>query len=142
MYATERKEGYVLIKLQRGLTAMMAWWERWNIKVNEDKTEAICFPHWRGPVGTHLTLKGQNIPFVKGVKYLGVIFYNRVTWIQHIDSIVTKVLWTFIRIYWSLKSECLSAKSKLTLYKALMRSKMICDCPAWEFEADSHLLKL
>jgi hypothetical protein len=25
MYATERKEGYVLIKLQRGLTAMMAW---------------------------------------------------------------------------------------------------------------------
>jgi hypothetical protein len=68
MYATERKEGYVLRKLQRGLTAMEAWCERWNIKINEDKTQAIYFSHRRAPVGTHLTLKGRNIPFVKEVK--------------------------------------------------------------------------
>jgi hypothetical protein len=47
--------------------------------------------------------------------------------------------------YWSfnllLKSERLSAKSKLTLYKTLMRSKMTCACPAWESAADSHLLR-
>jgi hypothetical protein len=41
-----------------------------------------------------------------------------------------------------LKSEQLSAKSKLTLYKALMRSKVIYASPAWEFAAGSHLLKL
>jgi len=32
--------------------------------------------------------------------------------------------------------------SELTLYKALMRSKMTYVCPDWEFAADSHLLKL
>jgi hypothetical protein len=71
-------------------------------------------------------LKGQNIPFVKEMKYLGVILDSRVTWRHHIDSIVTKALRTFIRIYSLLKSKGLSAKSKLTLYRALMRSKKTC----------------
>jgi hypothetical protein len=71
MYATERKEGYVLRKLQRGITAMEAWCESWNIKINEDKNQAIYFSHRRGLVGTHLTLKGRKISFAKEVKYLG-----------------------------------------------------------------------
>jgi hypothetical protein len=45
LYATERKEGYVLRKLQRGLDAIETWCERWNIKINEDKTQAIYFSH-------------------------------------------------------------------------------------------------
>jgi hypothetical protein len=36
-YATERKEGYVLRKLQRELKSMAEWSKRWNIKINEDK---------------------------------------------------------------------------------------------------------
>jgi hypothetical protein len=100
------------------------------------------FSHRRAPVGTHLTLKGRNIPFVKEEKYLGVIFDSRVTWRQHIDSIITKALRTFIKIYSLLRSERLSAKSKVTLCKALMRYKMTYACPAWEFAADRHLSKL
>jgi hypothetical protein len=38
VYATDRKEGYVLRKLQQGLSANETWSERWNIKRNEDKT--------------------------------------------------------------------------------------------------------
>jgi hypothetical protein len=34
LYATERKDGYVLRKLQRGLGAIETWYERWNIKTN------------------------------------------------------------------------------------------------------------
>jgi hypothetical protein len=37
-YATDRKEGFVFRKLQRGLSSMEAWYERWNIKINEEKT--------------------------------------------------------------------------------------------------------
>jgi hypothetical protein len=36
----------------------------------------------------------------------------------------------------------LSVNTKLTLYKELIMSIMTYDCPAWEFAADSHLLKL
>jgi hypothetical protein len=36
LYATDRKEGFVVRKLQRGLSLMETWCERWNIKINED----------------------------------------------------------------------------------------------------------
>jgi hypothetical protein len=41
-----------------------------------------------------------------------------------------------------LKSERLDVNIKLTLYKAFIRSILTYACPAWEFAADSYLLKL
>jgi hypothetical protein len=43
LYATDRKEGFIIRKLQRGLSLMEAWCERWNIKVNYDKTQGFTF---------------------------------------------------------------------------------------------------
>jgi hypothetical protein len=80
IYTTDRREGYVLRKLQRGFTSMESWCERWNIKINEDKAQVIYFSHPCGSVHVHLTLKGRNIPFVKNVKYLDVIFDRKITW--------------------------------------------------------------
>jgi hypothetical protein len=53
IYATNRKEDYVLRKLQRGLSAIETWCERWNIRINEDKTQAIYFSHRLRPPETH-----------------------------------------------------------------------------------------
>jgi hypothetical protein len=64
------------------------------------------------------------------------------TWKPHIDLSVTKALRTFVQIYVLLKSEKLSFRTKMTLYKALIRSKMTYACPAWEPAADTHLKKL
>jgi hypothetical protein len=50
VYATGRKEGYVLRKLQRGQGAIEAWCERLIIKINEDTSEAIYFSHRLGPL--------------------------------------------------------------------------------------------
>jgi hypothetical protein len=41
LYATDLKEGSIVRKLQRGLSWMETWCERWNIKINEDKTKAL-----------------------------------------------------------------------------------------------------
>jgi hypothetical protein len=74
-FATYRKEGFVLRKFQRGLSSMETWCERWNIKINEDKTQGIYFSRCRRPPESHLTLNGRNIPFVNSVKTcLDVIF--------------------------------------------------------------------
>jgi hypothetical protein len=34
LYATDRKEGFIVRKLQRSFSSMEAWCERWNIKIN------------------------------------------------------------------------------------------------------------
>jgi hypothetical protein len=142
LYATDCKEGYVLRKIQHGLDSMAAWHVRRNIKINEDKTRAITSLIEGDRPTLLLTLNGWNIPFVINVKHVGVIFDKRMTWRLHIEIIEAKAFRTFIRIYSLFKSERLSANIKLTLHKALIRSVMTYACPAWEFAAETHLLKL
>ena len=121
---------------------METWCEKWNIKINEDKTQAIYFSHQNRLVETQLTLKGRNIPFVNNVKYLSVTFDRKITWRPHIERIEAKAFSTFMNTYSLFKSDRLNIRLKLTLYKALIRSVMTYACPAWEFAADTHLLKL
>jgi hypothetical protein len=56
--------------------------------------------------------------------------------------IEAKAFRTFIRKYSLFKSEQLNTNIKLTLHKGLIRSTMTYACPALEFAADNHLLKL
>jgi hypothetical protein len=104
LYATEPKEGYILRKLQRGLNSMATWCERWNIKINEDKTRAIYLSHRITFPESLLTLNGRNIPFVNSVKYLGVIFDKKITWRPHIEMIEAKAFRIFFRVYAIFKS--------------------------------------
>jgi hypothetical protein len=113
----------------------------WNIKINEDNTQAIHFSHQLRRPEAHLTLNGRNIPFLNHVKYLGVIFDKRITWRLHLEIIEAKGFRTFIRIYSLLKSDRLSATIKLTLHKALIRTVITYACPAWELSADIYLYK-
>jgi hypothetical protein len=121
---------------------MEEWCEQWNIKINDDKTRAIYFSKRLRRVEAYLNLKGQNINFLSDVKYVGVTLDRRITWKNHTDLSVTKALPTFFQIYALLKSEKLSFKTKMTLYKALIRSKITYACPTWESAADTHLMKL
>jgi hypothetical protein len=75
------------MKLQRDLSSIEAWCERWNIKINEDKTQGIYFSQGRRPPVSRLTLNGKDIPFVNNIKYLGVIFDIKITWRLHIQMI-------------------------------------------------------
>jgi hypothetical protein len=92
LYATDRKQGFVVRKLQCVLSSMVTWCERWNIKINEDKTQGIYFSRNHRPPEPHRTLNGRNNPLVNNVKYLGVIFDKKVTWRLHIEMIEAKAL--------------------------------------------------
>jgi uncharacterized protein YlaN (UPF0358 family) len=56
--------------------------------------------------------------------------------------IKAKAFKTFIINYSLLKSEQLSSNIKKSLLKALIRSLMTYDCPAWELAVDTYLFKL
>jgi hypothetical protein len=49
LYATVRKENFVVRKLQRGLSSMETCCERWNIKIIAEKTRGIYFTRSRRP---------------------------------------------------------------------------------------------
>jgi hypothetical protein len=105
IHLTEKQEHHVLCKLQHGLTAVKSWCERWNIKINEGKTQEINFSRRLRVPQNVLQLNGQNFPFVYNVKCLGVIFDKRKTWRLHIERTVAKALGMYIRTYSLLKCE-------------------------------------
>jgi hypothetical protein len=142
LYVTNRKEGFVVRKFQRGLSLMETWCEPWNIKISEDKSQGIYFSRRHRQPESHLTLNVRNVPFVNSVKYLGVIFDKTVTWRLHIEMIEAKASRTFISVHSLFKCERISAKIKLILHNALIRAIMTYACPACEFAADNHILKL
>jgi hypothetical protein len=78
-YVTDRKEGFIVRKLQRGLSSREIWCERWNIKINEDKTQWVYFSCSRRLPESYLILNGINIPFFNSAKYLGVILDKKIT---------------------------------------------------------------
>jgi hypothetical protein len=87
IYATEKHERCVLCKLQRELTAVNSWDERWNIRINEGKIQAIYFTRRLRVSDDVLQLNGRDIPFVNNVMYLGVTFDRRMTWRHHIERL-------------------------------------------------------
>jgi hypothetical protein len=85
LYATNRKEGFVVRKLQPGLTSMETWCERWNIQIYDDNPQGIYFNLNRRPPESHLALNGRNIPLLCSVIYHGVIFDKKVTGRLHVE---------------------------------------------------------
>jgi hypothetical protein len=87
------------------LSSMEERCERWNININKVRTQSIYFSHRIRPPESHLTLNEWNIPFVNSVKYFGVIFDVKITWMLQIELNEAKVFRTFIRIYSLFKRE-------------------------------------
>jgi hypothetical protein len=73
------RRGYVLRKHQHGPNSVAEWFKHGNIKINEDKMQAICSHQIRLPESL-LILNEWSIPFVNNVKYLGVIIDRKITW--------------------------------------------------------------
>jgi hypothetical protein len=129
IYATEKHEHHVLCKVQRRLTAVKSWCERWNIKINEGNIQAIHFSRRLRVPDDVLRLIRRDIRFVNNVTCLGVTFDRRVTRRHHIENTVAKALPTYVSTYSLFKSARLNTSIKLTLYEALIRSLMTHACP-------------
>jgi hypothetical protein len=95
------------------------------------KLTSFSFSHRIRPPECLLTLNGWNIPFVNSSKYLSVIFYKKITWRLHIQTVATKTYRTFVTLYSLFKTDWLSTNCKLTLHKALIRSIRTDTYPTW-----------
>jgi hypothetical protein len=106
------------------------------------RLQAIYFSYRIRPPESLLTLNERNVPFVSNVKYLGVIFDKKITERSHIETIEAKAFREFITTYSLLKNKRLSTDIITTFHKAFIRSVKTYACPAWKFEAGTHLLIL
>ncbi|KAF4527730.1 hypothetical protein B566_EDAN012993 [Ephemera danica] len=106
-------------KLFRALNTIDAYFCKWKIRVNPAKTIRSLF------------LRGKNLPWLEKVKYLGVIFKQRLTWRP-----TFKILCLYPLIC---PRNGLDPTFKSILYKTCVHCSPY---PAWGYAAPSHIQKL
>lgn len=137
-------------RLNSYLTTLLAYYTKWKIKLNVDKSEAIVFKglnnqHSKLVNMNHKNVKimvdGQQIILKDHIKYLGVIHQKRPTHISHINYVIEKGINAFNAIRPVLKrTSKLSIPIKLLCYKQLIRPILEYGFAAWS-QLSSHQME-
>lgn len=129
--------------LQEAATVIEEWFSRWLLKVNPDKSSGLFVTRRRKSPSTTIQMFGENINWERKVKYLGVIFDSRLSFIPHVDYVVSQAKGSMAVLFPLIcpKSK-LSIRNKCHLYKACVRSIMTYAIPAWAHVSKTRLKKL
>lgn len=114
---------------------------KWKIKLSPLKAESIvfkgtCKQHCKSVNQLHdkigLHMNQQAIPLKKELKYLGVIFKKRPTYVSHVTEAIKKSSNAYHQIKHILKrTSKLDTKIKLLCYKQLIRPILSFGFPTW-----------
>ena len=133
--------------LANGLNELKIFFDKWKIKLNNTKTEAILFTHSRimenEKLSEEIQFLGQNLEWKEKVKYLGVILDRKLLFKDNINHAVTKAKKAMVALYPLLKKgSFLNIKSKRILYTSYIRSILTYACPVFVNCAKTHISKL
>lgn len=112
--------------LQLHLYLMSNWYDKWRIKINQNKSSHTTFTLKKGICPT-VTLNNIPIPTSDTIKYLGLNLDKRLTWKNHIRT-KRLTLNARMRILSPLisRNNKTNLKVKLLIYKALLK-------PIWTY---------
>lgn len=113
-------------QLQDYLTTLEAWFKKWRIKINENKSTHITFTLCKHTCPA-VEINGMFIPQNNQAKYLGMYLDRRLTWQKHIWTKRKQLQLKLKNMYWLLGNKStLSLKNKILLYKAILK-------PIWTY---------
>jgi len=132
MWIRNRSVARIRTELQLSLDAIANWCQMWGFTLSPDKTVGVVFKR-KGmeKITPRLSLQDKTLVFKTEAKFLGVTFDQHLTWSKHVDDIVIRckkdinVLRSLTGTDWGASRETL-----LTLYRALIRSKLDYGCEA------------
>lgn len=131
-------------KLQQCLNKLEDWANENGFKFSKIKTQCVHFCQLRGlHPDPNLTIYGSQIPVVEEVKFLGLIFDKKLTFIPHINYLRTKclkalnILKVLSNTNWG--SDC---PVLINLYRSLIRSKLDYGSIVYGSARKSYLKKL
>lgn len=89
-----------------------------------------------------LTIQGRQITETGNTKYLGLPFDSKLTWKTHIQNTANAATGKFTKLYPLFKSHKLNKKTKILLYKAVIRVSLLYGYEVWGKAAKTHTRKL
>ena len=90
-YVTSRSSTMLVADLQSTADRIAAWFNRWLLTANQDKTAVMVLRSRRVPaVDLSISLNGKPVQQVYTHRHLGVIFNEFLSWSDHIETIVQR----------------------------------------------------
>jgi Reverse transcriptase (RNA-dependent DNA polymerase)/Endonuclease-reverse transcriptase len=146
IYESSRQISCLTRRLQEGLDDLQDWYQKWRVKINVAKSEAILFTGRRPGTSKPTTrpqLFGLKIDWKPVIRYLGVHLDTRLTFGEHVNKIKGRAYGRLAELYPLLNQKSALSKSKgLLLYKTLIRPIMSFAPAVWGGADKRHIRKL
>jgi hypothetical protein len=106
--------------LQHHLNTLQTWFERWRIRINENKFCSMTFT-LRKSSTPDVSINDIQIPRKTEIKYLGMIIDSKLTWRQHIAKKRKQTNITIKQLNWLLgRKSNLAIENKLLIYNTII----------------------
>lgn len=144
IFAKSVREEQAKIYIQRHLRQLETYFNKWKLKINVEKTQLTVFNHKhnRNHNFQHtVSMYDTIIEETDTIKYLGVHLDRKLLFKKHIEQTRRKARVAKSYIYpYIQKTNPLSRKLKIQLYKAYIRSIMLYAAPVWS-QAANYLIE-
>ena len=90
VYVTDKSASSLQRRLQSVIDRLSLWFRSWAVTVNPSKSALMVLTTRRSVPVVSVNLDGSNISQVSTHKHLGVTFNSRLSWSDHVDTIVKK----------------------------------------------------
>uniref|UniRef100_V5GNF3 Putative RNA-directed DNA polymerase from transposon X-element n=1 Tax=Anoplophora glabripennis TaxID=217634 RepID=V5GNF3_ANOGL len=130
--------------LQRAVSQLEDWCNRWKVAINPEKSTGIMFSrrYQTRPQG-HVKFNGEDIQWATTVKYLGVTLDRTLTWKPHVEAVTRKAKMVRAKLYPLLcRDSRLCLRNKLTLIRAVLQPQLTYAGTAWGHAAKTHLARV
>jgi len=125
--------------LQDHLVMLQHWFQKWRIKINENKSTFITFT--LGLKNSQpIILNNKTIQTQNSIKYLGLHFDKRLTWATYIKNKRSSLNLKLHKFRQFMRSN-LSLNNKLLIYKQIIRPAMTYGIRIWGTSKNSNINK-
>jgi hypothetical protein len=131
---TRSKNAELAAKMaQDKLEGVQAWYNKWRIRVNAEKTQAVIFhkPYISKPRCPILRIRQQGIRYSDKATYLGVTLDSKLTFHEHIKNITTKALGAKAGLAPILNNNSTPPEIRVYIYNTYIRPKLTYAIPSW-----------
>jgi exonuclease III/ribonuclease HI len=139
IFKSGRNLKYISTHLQRHLNDIETWCDTWGIKLSTSKSVGVLFTNkLLVNIEPPLTLNGAPLKMATSVKFLGLIFDHKLTWLEHAQYIDKRCKTRLNFMRGISGTEWGSDKTTLlTIYKTLIRPVIDYGATAYDCASDT-----
>ncbi|KAL4096392.1 hypothetical protein QTP88_021354 [Uroleucon formosanum] len=123
---------FAICQLQRQLDQTVIWIDRWRLKLNIEKTEAIIFGSRQNKHLRQIKIKNQTIKWKNQIKYLGVTMDSKLTMNGHTKTTTQKAKGVRASLYPILNQKSpIPLRTRIQLYTIYIKPILLYASVAW-----------